>query len=494
VTAPTALAGSATARGGRSQRSLIACLAFAAMTGSVVAGLGSPIVLEVSVDLGVSIASAQWILILALLVGVVCTPIVSRISDGPRRRAVLLGALLLTAAGCALGALIPSFGGLLASRALQGFGYAMVPLTVSIAKEHLRGRQLTTTLGVLSTSVAVGVGVGNPVMGLGVLVWDYRAAFAFGALVSAAGALWVRVRIPRGAAGTAPVSVDVPGALLLGLGLGGVLLAVARGQIWGWYSAPTLVLGLVGALCLAAWVMVELRVPSPLVDVRLAVARGLLGVNLSALLLGVCVFGGVAVVLLLAQRPAENGLGFGYSVFMTGVLMLPMALTTLASTPLATWLGTVLPPRMVLPLGSLLTSSAFVWFAVQHDQTWHIAVMMGLLGAGIGVAYSAMPALIVARTPAHRVASATGINQVLRIMGGSLGAAVMTAVLARQTPVGRLNPLESGYTVSLWIAASAGLVAAVVGYVLVPDSTPGETTRGLRLPEIPSATSRSADA
>lgn len=439
------------------------------MIGSVVAGLGSPIVLEISVDLEVSIASAQWALILALLVGVIFTPIVSRVSDGPRRRAVLLGALWLTSLGCALGALVPSFAGLLGGRALQGFGYAMVPLTVSIAREHLTGRTLATTLGVLSTSVAVGVGVGNPVMGLGVLFLDYRAAFAFGCLVSAAGAVWVWARVPRGAAHSPPVRVDLPGALLLGAGLGGVLLAVARGQIWGWQSLPTLICGVGGIVCLAVWVWVELRVQSPLVDVRLAVTRGLLGVNLAALLLGVCIFGGVAVVLLLAQRPVEDGLGFGHSVFATGVLMMPMALATLASTPLATRLERIMPRRMVLPLGAVLTTSAFVWFALLHDRTWHIAVMMGLLGTGIGLAYAAMPALIVARSPADRAASATGINQVLRMMGGSIGAAVMTAVLTLHTPAGRINPLESGYTVSLWLAGGAGILAVVVGYVLVPD-------------------------
>jgi MFS family permease len=454
------------------ERSLVACLAFAAMTGAVVAGLGSPIVLEVSVERHVSVAAAQWTLIITLLVGVVATPIVSRVADGPRRRRVLIGALLVTAAGCLLGALVPTFPGLLGGRALQGLGYAMVPLTVSLAREHLSGAVLHRTLGVLSTSIAVGVGIGNPVMGLCVLLVDYRAAFGFAFLVSAAGAWWVWRRVPTALGGTHRIPVDVPGALLLGAGLGGSLLALARGQAWGWSSAPVLGLGGAGVGLLVAWVVVELRVEEPLVDLRLACALGVLGVNLAAVLLGVAVFGGVAVVLLLVQRPVEDGLGLGYSVFVTGLLMLPMAVASLVSPPVARWLAERTDLRYVLPLGSTLVAASFGTFAVAHDRTWQIALMMGLMGVGIGVAYSVMPAIIVARTPAARTASATGINQVLRLMGGSLGAAFVTAILAGHTLAGSLNPEESGYRVGALFAAGAGLLAAVVGYALVPRARP----------------------
>lgn len=344
----------------------------------------------------------------------------------------------------------------------------MVPLTVSIARDHLRGAVLARTMGMLSTSIAVGVGVGNPVMGLCVLVYDYRAAFGFAFLVSAGGALWTWRRVPAAGSAGHRVRLDPAGAILLCGGLAGLLLAVTRGQVWGWSAPLTLGLGTGGLVLLAVWTVVELRVPAPLVDLRLTCARGLVGVNLTAVLLGVNIFGGVAVVLLLAQRPVEDGLGFGYSVFATGLLMLPMAVASLVAPGVARWLERRMPPRLVLPLGSAIVTLSFGAFAVWHDRTWHIAAMMGLMGVGIGIAYSAMPALIVARTPAERTASATGINQVLRLMGGAVGAAVMTAVLTSYTLPGMHNPLEQGYVAALAVACVAGVVAVVVGYVLVP--------------------------
>jgi MFS family permease len=453
-------------------RGLIACLSFAALTGAVVAGLGNPIILEVSVDRDVSLAAAQWTVIITLLVGVVATPVVSRIADGRMRRQALIASLAVVALGSLIGAAVPSFPGLLTARALQGLGYAMVPLTVAIAREWLTGSLLARTLGVLSTSIAIGVGLGNPVMGLCVLLVDYRLAFAVALLVSAGGAVWVWRRVPPAGAGTHRVSVDVPGAALLGAGLAGTLLAVARGEVWGWTSALVLSLGIGGVVLLTLWVLRTLRVPAPLVDLRLACARGVLGVNLAAILLGVCVFGGAAAVILLVQRPPSDGVGFGYSVFVTGLLMTPMAVASLLSPPMARAIARRVGERVVLPLGSIASAAAFGTFALLHDRTWHIVLTMAVMGVGIGVSYSVMPLLIVARTPEERTASATGVNQVLRLLGGSVGAATVAAVLAAHTPAGQASPAESGYVVAVLVVAAVGLLSAISGWVLVPPVRP----------------------
>lgn len=461
-------------------RGLIACLSFAALTGSVVAGLGNPIVLTVATERHVSLPAAQWTLIITLLVGVVGTPVVSRLSDGRMKQQVLILAVLVVAAGSLVGALVPTFAGLLTGRALQGLGYALVPLTVSVARERLRGPVLDRTLGVLSTSVAVGVGIGNPISGLCVLLAGYRAAFGFAFLVSAAGAVWLWRRVPPSESDVRPVRVDLPGAILLGTGLGAVLLGVARADVWGWASAPVLGLAFGGVALLIVWVAVELRVPAPLVDLRLACARGILGANLAALLLGVTLFGGASVVVLLIQRPPSDGVGFGYSVFVTGLLMTPMALATLLSPPAARALARRVGEQVVLPIGATVAAAAFATFAVLHDHTWHIALTMALMGVGVGISYSAMPLIIIARTPPERTASATGTNQVLRLMGGSVGAAVVAAVLAAHTAPGA-QPAEAGYVVAALVVTSVGLLAAVAGRLLVPTaaSGPAATPDGL---------------
>jgi MFS family permease len=450
-----------------SERGLIACLSFAALTGAIVAGLGSPIIYEVSVTRDVSIADAQWGLIVTLIVGAVCTPVLSRLADGRLRRNLLVGALLVVTCGSLL-AMIPTFGSLMAARSLQGFGYAMVPLTVSIAREQLEGVVLAKTLGVLSTSVAVGVGLGNPAIGLCFLVADYRLAFLLAAAVSGAAAWWVWRRVPSSSDLVGGVRVDLPGALLLGGGLTASLLVIARGNVWGWDSAPVLVLSVVGVVLLAGWVLLQLRLAAPLVDLRLATAHGVLGVNVAAFLLGMGIFGGVSVVVLVAQSPTDTGFGLGYSVFVYGVLMMPMALASLVCPGVARVLAHRIGYRTVLTIGSVTVAASFGCFAIFHGSVAHILAMMLLLGIGIGLAYSVMPALIVARTPEDRVGSATGVNQVLRLLGGAFGAAVIAMVLAAYTPAGENGPGEAGLVVATMVSCGGALFAAVVAWVLLP--------------------------
>lgn len=455
------------ATGTASDRGLIACLSFAALTGAIVAGLGSPIIYEVSVTRGVPIADAQWGLIATLIVGAVCTPVLSRLADGRLRRNLLVGALLTVALG-SLVAIIPTFSSLMTARSLQGFGYAMVPLTVSIAREQLSGAVLARTLGVLSTSVAVGVGLGNPAIGLCLLVADYRLAFLLAAVVSGGAAWWVWRRIPVSSADVGVVDVDLPGAVLLGLGLVASLLAIARGNVWGWDSARILVLGVAGVVLLIAWVLLELRVHAPLVDLRLATRYGVLGVNVSAFLLGVGIFGGVSVVVLVAQSPVATGIGLGHSMFAYGLMMLPMALASLLCPGLARVLARRIGFRAVLTLGSVVVAASFGSFALLHGSVLHVLLMMLLLGVGIGLAYSVMPALIVARTPEARVASATGANQVLRLLGGAFGAALIATVLAAYTPGGEHSPRETGIVVASLVSCVGALVSAVVAWLLLP--------------------------
>jgi MFS family permease len=450
-----------------SERQLIACLSFAALTGAIVAGLGSPIIYEVSVTRDVSIADAQWGLIVTLIVGAVCTPVLSRLADGRLRRSLLVGALLVVAFGSLL-ALVPTFGSLMAARSLQGFGYAMVPLTVSIAREQLEGAVLARTLGVLSTSVAVGVGLGNPAIGLCFLVADYRLAFLLAAAVSGAAAWWVWRRVPSSSDHVTGVRVDLPGALLLGAGLTASLLAIARGNLWGWGSTRVLVLAVAGAALLAAWVLLELRLPEPLIDLRLATVHGVLGVNLAAFLLGMGIFGGVSVVVLVAQSPTDTGFGLGHSVFVYGLLMMPLALASLVGPGVARALAHRTGFRAVLTVGSVMVVTSFAFFALWHSHVIHILVMMLLLGIGIGLAYSVMPALIVARTPGDRVASATGVNQVLRLLGGAFGAALIAMVLAAYTPAGASGPRETGIVVATLVSCGGALVAAAVAWALLP--------------------------
>ncbi len=448
-------------------RRLVPCLVYAALCGSVVAGMGNPVVVEVSRELGIPLETAQWTLTLTLVVGAVCTPIAARVGDGRLRKQVLVAALATVALGSLVGIVWHSVAGLLLGRALQGLGYALVALTVGIARDHLEGPRLARTLALLSTSLAVGVGLANPLVGVAVALWDYRGGFVLALLVAGSAAWWAARALPRPPTDLPPVGQDVRGALLLSGGLTALLVAIARGNTWGWLATPSLLLFGAAAVLLLGWVWVELREPLALVDVRLAVSPGINGVNLAALLIGFSVFGGTSAAILVVMGDPASDIGLGRSVLVTGLLMMPTAAANLLGPALFRQISTRWGERFALPVGALGCAAAYLVLARAHHSEWHIGVVMACMGFGIGISYAAMPVLIVARAPRHRTASATGVSQVLRLVGGALGSAVTMAVLMAGVDPARRVTTEAGFVAASLLCAAVALVAVPASFLLV---------------------------
>jgi MFS family permease len=462
-------------------RGLVPVLIFDALCGASVAGLGTPLIPEVARVERVSLEAATWVLTVTLIVGATVTPIVSRLGDGGHRRRVLVAALATIAFGSLVAAGWHSFLGMLVGRAWQGIGYALVPLTIAVASEHLRGEQLRRTLGILSVSTAIGVGLANPLIGVFVKYLDYRAAFLFTGLITVTAALLTLRTVPRVAAPSEPLGLDVAGALLLASSLACVLLAISRGVTWGWLSAPVALLLLAGLVLLSAWAQLELRDAQPLIDLRLASSPDLLGVNLTAFCTGVGLFGGMALVYRVVQAPAAAPGGLGQPMVVAGLLVLPMSVGSLTSPPIARSLARRFGVRAILPLGSAVEAVGFVIFAFARDELWQICLVAFLAGIGIGIAYSIMPAVIVARTPPERTSSAAGLNTVLRVVGGAVGAAAIASVLAAFTPARQAFPTEGGYVAAALLAAALCLAAMVVSVVFVRNGI--ELARLAELPD-----------
>jgi MFS family permease len=446
-------------------------LVVAALVVSVVSTLGASLIPTISHDQHVSLASAQWVLTVTLLVGAVATPVLGRIGDGPLRRQTLVATLGVVCFGSAVAALSGDrFWQLLIGRGLQGVGYATVPLTIAIAREVLAGDAARKTIAVLSVTVAVGAGLGYPVTGLIAQQLDFHDAYWMATVLSVVagwGILKIIPRAPRAAA-EAPRRFDVTGALLLGGGLAAGLLAISQGEEWGWGSGRTLAFALAAAVLLAAWVRVELRVADPLVDLRLMSARAVMGANASAVLIGFGMYMIMSLISRLAQTPASTGYGLGASLVATGLLLVPLSIASLVSAPIARAIGRRFGMRVVLPLGALVVAAAGLLLAVAHGHMADLAIATALSGIGIGCSFAAMPALIVASVPNERTGSATSLNQVLRTVGGAIGSAVSAAILTAHTVSGSVLPRASGYDVAFVLGGAVCALTAIVAWVLVP--------------------------
>ncbi len=208
-------------------------LVFASLSMSVMSTLGTPLIPTISTEQHVSLETAQWMLTVTLLVGVVATPLLGRLGDGAHRERVLMATLGAVCVGSVVVATSDAFPQLLLGRALQGIGYGTVPLCIALAREHLGGERQRRAIATLSITVAVGAGLGFPVTGLIAQDLDFHSAFWFGAIFSGAALLACAMVVPRGAA-AGRVRVDVPGAILLSVGLAALVLAVSKAETWGW--------------------------------------------------------------------------------------------------------------------------------------------------------------------------------------------------------------------------------------------------------------------
>jgi len=445
-------------------RAMPAVLLFVVMVTGIISSLGAPLIPSISDDLHVSLSSAQWSLTATLLVGVVASPVMGRLGDGPRRRETLLGGLAVVTAGSVIAALAPSLALLVAGRAMQGVGLGLVPLGMATARDELPPEKVAPTIGLLSVAGAAGVGAGYPISGLLAGI-DLSAAFWFGAVVAAI-AFALSYVFVSSTKGRPQERLDVPGALLLTIGLSALLVAIAEGGGWGWGSTKTLGLFAVALLFLAFWVGQQLRAADPLVDLRLARIPVVLSADVCATILGVAMYMYLSGVSEFVQAPSGLGYGFGASVVVAGLALVPFSIVSMVGARLLPFSTRLVGARNLLPTGCLAVAAGGVVFALTDGHLWGAFAMMAVLGLGYGLTYAAIPGIIVRAVPEGETGSATGFYQVVRYIGFSVGSALAASVLASATPSGSRLPTVSGYHAVTWIGVGICAVAAIFAWVL----------------------------
>lgn len=455
----------------RRQALLAPCLVFTTMVAAVVSSLGAPLVPSISADLGVPLTTAQWSLTVALLVGAVSAPVLGRLGDGPRRRGTLIAGLAAVTLGGAVSALAPGLALLLVGRALQGIGLGLVPLTMAAARDHLPPARVPGTIALLSVCAAGATGAGYPISGAIADAAGLSAAFWFGAVVSGLALLVVVVVVPS-SADRPGERLDVLGAALLTAGLVALLVAIAEGSEWGWSSPAVVGLIVTAAVVLAAWVYQQLRIPAPLVQLRLLRHPAVLTGDACAVVLAVAMYMNLSAVTAYVQTPRSTGYGFSATVVVAGLCLVPFAVLSIVASHLLPRLTRVIGARALLPVGSLAVATAGAFFALFHTSLWQAFAMMAMVGIGLGLTFAAIPGLIVRAVPDSETGSAMGVYQVARYIGFSLGSALAAAILAAHTQSHEQLPTEVGYSWVLWTSAAICLGAAALAWVLPTRGSP----------------------
>lgn len=421
-------------------------LVYASLTSAVVSSLGMLLVPSVAHEFGISVSAAQWMLTANLLVGAVATPVMGRLADGPHTRRLLLVCLGVIFVGSVIATVAPSFVVFLVGRALQGLLYGIVPVTIALARRHLTYLESQPAISTLSVTVSVGMGLGYPLTGVLAALLDHRAAFAFAAVfvVTAGAAVWRFV--PAGPDPFAPRSpFDLRGAAALGLGLAALLLWISEAAGWGWVSSRSLLVLAVALASLVGWAVLGLRSRYPLINLRVVRRPEVLLANATAIGLGIAMYIGLSIASLVAQAPRETGYGLAVPLLWAGFMMAPLSVGSFTANRVVRVLNRRWDMAVFLPVGAAVMTAAAVLLWLAHGTFWILAVGMLLFGVGIGSGYAAMPALIARSVAVDQLGSAVSFNQVLRTVGGAVGAALSAAVLAAH-PSGGAYSTETGIT------------------------------------------------
>jgi EmrB/QacA subfamily drug resistance transporter len=448
-----------------SPRVILAVLSLGGISYALLQSLVLPALPEIQSSLHTSESAVGWVLTAYLLSASVTTPIIGRLGDMFGKERLLLTVLLLLAFGTFISAIASSLWLMIFGRIIQGAGGGIFPLAFSIIRDEFSNARVPGAIGLVSSLLGIGGGAGVVFAGVVTQNLSYHWLFWFPLAMILVTAVLTRRYIPESPLKT-PAEINYRAVVLMTLGISGVLLAITETSTWGWTSAKTLGLFAVGMVLIAAWVRAELHSREPLVDMRMMAIRGVWTTNTAAFLIGVGMYSSFILLPELVQEPTSTGYGFGASVTVAGLFLLPATIAIVVVGQMAGALERRIGSRGSLIGGALFVLAAYALLVADRSQQVEIYVAAGLLGIGIGLSFSAMANLIVQNVRPEQTGVATGMNAVTRTLGGAFGGQVAATLLASNLGAAGL-PASSGFTLSFLVCLIA--LAGALGFaVLVP--------------------------
>ena len=252
--------------------------------------------------LGTSRSNASWVITATLLAAAVAMPIAGRLGDMFGKQRVLVGSGVLLVVGSVVCALSDSVIPMIVGRAIQGLAMGFIPVGISLMREVTPPKITSMAIAAMSATLGVGGAIGLPLSAWIAQTWNWHALFwvaaALGAVVLLL-VIFVVPHVPDAAGGR----LDIIGAIGLAIGLCAALIAVSKGNDWGWASGTTLGLLAAGIVVLIAWGFYQLRASDPLVDLRTTAQPAVLLTNIAAIAIGFGMMAQSVVIPALLEMP-----------------------------------------------------------------------------------------------------------------------------------------------------------------------------------------------
>jgi EmrB/QacA subfamily drug resistance transporter len=423
-------------------------------------------------SLGISISELEWVVnAYALTFGVLLLT-GGKLADLFGRRAIFIAGLVVFTGASLWCGLAGGAASLIAARTVQGVGAAMMnPATLSIITATFPPRQRGTAIGIWAGVSALALAIGPIVGGLLTEKVNWSWIFFINVPVGVLGVIAARVFIDETRDTSKEQRLDVPGLITSGIGLFALTYGLIETNSHAWTSTRVLALFGIAVIALAAFVLLELRQRLPMLDLSLFRNPTFAGANAAMLLVGLAMFGIFFYNSLLLQRV------LGYSAIETGATFLPLTLLIIVVAPAAGRFSDRIGARWLMGAGMTLIAVSLLLFGTLDASSSFWNILPGLLVGGVGMATTMAPttAAAMGSVPVAKAGVGSAVINSMRQVGGSLGIAIMGAILGSYIHVGPTSPdfpgqFVDGFQAALHVAAGIAFAAAVIAYVLVRDT------------------------
>jgi len=420
-------------------------------------------------DLGIGISELEWVVNGYALTFAVLMLTGGKLADMfGRRRIFIVGLVIFTAASLACG-LATGATFLIGARIVQGVGSALMnPATLSIITATFPPRQRGMAIGIWAGVSAMALAIGPLVGGVISEHLDWGWIFFINVPVGIVAIVVARLVIDESRDTSAEQRLDLPGLVTSAVGLFALTYGLIEANTYGWTSARILSLFALAAVALALFVVLELRQRVPMLDLRLFRNSTFAGANATMMLIALAMFGVFFFVSLFVQNI------LGYSPTQAGATFLPMTVLIILVAPPAGKFSDRVGSRWLMGAGMICVGTSLLVFSRLNAGSDFWDLLPGLLVGGIGMGLSMTPTTSAAMgsVPVDKAGVGSAVLNSMRQVGGSLGIAVMGAIVVAHVTVPPGSPqaaaqFVSGFQDALLVAAGIAFAAAIVAVTTV---------------------------
>jgi EmrB/QacA subfamily drug resistance transporter len=422
-------------------------------------------------DLHIGISELEWVVNGYALTFAVLMLTGGKLADLFGRRLIfIVGLVVFVAASLACG-LAPNASFLIGARVVQGVGSAMMnPATLSIITATFPPRQRGMAIGIWAGVSALALAIGPLVGGVITQHLSWGWIFFINVPVGILAIVVARLVIEESRDTSADQRLDLPGLLASAIGLFALIYALIEANTYGWTSARILALFALAVVGLVVFVVLELRQRVPMLDLSLFRNPTFAGANTVMLLVALAMFGVFFYVSLYVQNV------LGYSPTQAGATFLPMTLCVVVLAPIAGRVSDRFGSRWLIAAGMTMVAGSLVIFAQldQHSNFWDIFPGLVIGGAGMAMSMAPTTATAMHAVPVDKAGVGSAVLNSMRQVGGSLGIAVMGAIVAAYVHTPGRGPqavaeFVQGFQRSLLVAAVIAFTAAIVAVLRKPE-------------------------